>query len=483
MPIIDSTATHWPLHSRIVNDVNSNENINGWLQTGLRSSSPCDYCRGRELECLIENRWELGLNNRVDDFYNATEPVTPDYMVADTPLKRFASSDSFNNVIDTGAEPRKRSNSRFSRKSVRILKRWLHDHIQHPYPTEEEKIDLTSTTGLKRSQISNWFANARRRNNLQGTYDSSPSPSGSNDVSVESSISIQNTKSLGCEDTTPMGRWRNSPPENEAASVVDIMKALTQASLPPGTQERRNSRSLPAAESPFNVFRAIPITSFQSSGSSSHSTNSIISSAYSDRSRCSFSSRKRKRYTSPSVSRSATGTQETSSKAFQCTFCTSSFKTQYDWSRHESSVHLPLESWICSPECIMYPERSPVLCPFCDAPSPDIQHLEKHQYLVCLERPAEERTFYRKDHFRQHLHLVHNCRFIPRMESWRFALESVRSRCGFCNVKFDTWSSRTQHLAAHYRSGAQMDQWRGGLGLAPHVLAMVEAPGHRSLEV
>lgn len=44
-----------------------------------------------------------------------------------------------------------------------ILKQWLIEHTEHPYPTENEKNSLGDKTGLTINQISNWFINARRR--------------------------------------------------------------------------------------------------------------------------------------------------------------------------------------------------------------------------------------------------------------------------------------------------------------------------------
>jgi len=49
------------------------------------------------------------------------------------------------------------------KSSTNILKKWLFDHLFHPYPTEEEKSQLSLQTGLNLNQISNWFINARRR--------------------------------------------------------------------------------------------------------------------------------------------------------------------------------------------------------------------------------------------------------------------------------------------------------------------------------
>lgn len=55
-----------------------------------------------------------------------------------------------------------------------MLKQWLAEHADHPYPNEREKDELKQLTGLKRSQISNWLANARRRGKVR-PVDSDPS--------------------------------------------------------------------------------------------------------------------------------------------------------------------------------------------------------------------------------------------------------------------------------------------------------------------
>uniref|UniRef100_J3LRK9 Homeobox domain-containing protein n=1 Tax=Oryza brachyantha TaxID=4533 RepID=J3LRK9_ORYBR len=47
--------------------------------------------------------------------------------------------------------------------SVAVLRAWLFDHFLHPYPNDHEKLMLAVTTGLSRTQISNWFINARVR--------------------------------------------------------------------------------------------------------------------------------------------------------------------------------------------------------------------------------------------------------------------------------------------------------------------------------
>ncbi|KAK3388166.1 hypothetical protein B0T20DRAFT_106292 [Sordaria brevicollis] len=43
------------------------------------------------------------------------------------------------------------------------LYNWLCGHLNHPYPTEDEKQKMMKETNMQMNQISNWFINARRR--------------------------------------------------------------------------------------------------------------------------------------------------------------------------------------------------------------------------------------------------------------------------------------------------------------------------------
>ncbi|XP_019152749.1 PREDICTED: BEL1-like homeodomain protein 7 [Ipomoea nil] len=47
--------------------------------------------------------------------------------------------------------------------AVSVLRAWLFEHFLHPYPKDSEKIMLARQTGLTRSQVANWFINARVR--------------------------------------------------------------------------------------------------------------------------------------------------------------------------------------------------------------------------------------------------------------------------------------------------------------------------------
>ncbi|XP_010417873.1 PREDICTED: BEL1-like homeodomain protein 5 [Camelina sativa] len=47
--------------------------------------------------------------------------------------------------------------------AVSILRSWLFEHFLHPYPRDLDKVMLAKQTGLTKSQVSNWFINARVR--------------------------------------------------------------------------------------------------------------------------------------------------------------------------------------------------------------------------------------------------------------------------------------------------------------------------------
>lgn len=74
-----------------------------------------------------------------------------------------SSSSNTNNSNNNSNTPGKKRRGNLPRPVTDILRQWLTNHIQHPYPTEEEKLKLMEQTGLTLNQLSNWFINARRR--------------------------------------------------------------------------------------------------------------------------------------------------------------------------------------------------------------------------------------------------------------------------------------------------------------------------------
>jgi hypothetical protein len=166
---------------------------------------------------------------------------------------------------------------------------------------------------------------------------------------------------------------------------------------------------------------------------------------------------------------------QTQQKKFQCTFCTDTFTTKYDWTRHEISLHLPLKRYICCPFSAVQqcPETGDQICAYCGLASPTTEHSHNHQY--CQSREPDARIFLRKDHLRQHLRSVHECDMLPHMDHWLLEAVWVNSRCGFCGQRFTVWSERNDHIAAHFKSGYHMGMWKGCRGLDGAVSAQVTA--------
>lgn len=372
--------------------------------------------------------------------------------------------------------------ARFSRESVRILKTWLSTHNRHPYPTDEEKELLQRQTGLNKTQITNWLANARRRGKVQAPRSTSPlvgNWSGPIDIP-------QRRGTPALEAMNPLQRWEHSPPENEPASITAISRAVTASSS--GLSSGLNSPfSLHYTDdgSGKSLCNQSSASSLGTSHGTSHSSGGSLS-AYSHGSRNSWGSlgsapfnnrRRRRRRAAPKPGKDGKASLSVPLKTFQCTFCTETFRTKHDWQRHEKSLHLSLERWVCAPDGprVVNLENGQLSCVFCGLANPDNAHVESHNHSACQERSLEERTFYRKDHLNQHLRLVHNVKFVDwSMNAWKVASPEIRSRCGFCGIVMDSWTIRVDHLAEHFKTGYSMADWKGDWGFEVPVLDMVE---------
>ncbi|KAK2036611.1 hypothetical protein LZ31DRAFT_636497 [Colletotrichum somersetense] len=388
-------------------------------------------------------------------------------------LDPLVSNDTNTSVVDAPFK----TGSRFTSAAIRILKAWFDNHELYPYPTAEELEKLERQTGLSKRQLTNWFANARRRRRFRSKGTASPRiPSWDGSASGPIDIPARRPTPMPFEQMDPLQRWENSPPENEPASVSDISHAVAASTRRSG----HSSRSRSSARSSENL----------SSGSSlgtSHSSRGSMSngSAYSYGSHSSSTplygilkaSGRRRRRAISKVQQAKTTSLMKTRNPYHCTFCAETFKTKYDWQRHEKSLHLSLDEWICSPRGpIEVDHDRGVVCVYCEEVNPDRHHLDSHHQAACSDRPPEERTFYRKDHLRQHLKLVHGTKQMTKWaEGWKITTDNIRSRCGFCNLTFESWSGRGHHIADHYRNdGSTMSDWKGNWGFDPSVLAKLE---------
>jgi len=93
-----------------------------------------------------------------------------------------------------------------TRETTSTLKAWLQEHRKNPYPTKGEKIMLAIITKMTLTQVSTWFANARRRLKKENKMTWPPRNKGSEekrydeneDVSQEEQIKSENNEDGEC---------------------------------------------------------------------------------------------------------------------------------------------------------------------------------------------------------------------------------------------------------------------------------------------
>jgi hypothetical protein len=88
------------------------------------------------------------------------EQITVPSPKASATLEESPTSLSKNDDESLNQEPSKTTKAEIP---TGVLKQWLEAHLDHPYPTKEEKASLREQSGLYSNQLTNWFANARRK--------------------------------------------------------------------------------------------------------------------------------------------------------------------------------------------------------------------------------------------------------------------------------------------------------------------------------
>ena len=152
-----------------------------------------------------------------------TPGTNPTHSRPDTPSESLTEAN-----VNRSAVPPK-IGTRFSKESLRILRNWLLAHGSHPFPTDEEKQMLQRQTGLNKTQILNWLANARRRGKISECRGSprTTSPSAQpRDIPRRSGTPAPHDRTP----FMPLERWVDSPPEHEPAAVTAIARAVASSS-------------------------------------------------------------------------------------------------------------------------------------------------------------------------------------------------------------------------------------------------------------
>ncbi|KAE8381184.1 hypothetical protein BDV26DRAFT_101287 [Aspergillus bertholletiae] len=280
----------------------------------------------------------------------------------------------------------------------------------------------------------------------------------------------------------PLRRWQESPPEDEPAPLAAIRDAVQnswseQLSNKDFTVvEHQHSISDPGFVDAFQTYRQSASRAASTTSAESGVSASSRQSAHSGRSSGSHESARKKtkdrvRKTQPRGKKDRS-TAKDGPRLFCCTFCCDRFKSKYDWMRHEKSLHLNLETWVCTPHggAVVLPSTSRVHCAYCSMLDPTPEHLTQHNHGAC---DGQQRKFRRKDHLVQHLRLVHHIDTLPIISDWKVDAANFTSRCGFCSRQMVTWSQRCDHLALHFRNGSTMAEWQGDHGFPDSIAAQV----------
>ncbi|KAL7941851.1 hypothetical protein V8C42DRAFT_333899 [Trichoderma barbatum] len=472
-----------------------------------RPPAPCNYCKRLRLQCLILQTTaanpnpvsscsscvalyrDCSLAERGKREASAYETVLPvighlhgvceevdDATTREGTTQWRIDREAAPTATRSSSVSHKRNSTR-SVKKTRVLRNWFATHQEHPYPSEDEKSMLSDESGLSKTQVINWFANARRRHRLtaQSHFNNSSK------VFLQGSPMPQ-TLLTGM---SPMERWRHSPPNDEPVSASAIENAISNradegdAYLYTFDGNYGTDGAPSSASSESAIFNQHPSGHYEASSNSGSSAFSFYQSD--DAAIFSLSAHSSINGGDSDLVAGSSSTRPTARAAaergkahmFQCTFCRQSFKKKYDWVRHERSIHLPgLDSWICKvplpddqSHLVWRMNHSEPECIFCGQASPTDEHMQAHEFQSCAERPVSERTFTRKDHLWQHLHKFHRCRkwdgWKPNLHLLQHRQDKYESVCGFCQLKMQSWDERVQHLASHFRRGATMVEWTG----------------------
>lgn len=132
-----------------------------------KAKTPCSLCASQGMDCFLASRGMLitGCGSCIALYRECsfTHPEPRHGTVATFPgiaedeqvchgstTQNREALRSFN----VGDARGRKAGSRFHRDAVKILKTWLAEHTDHPYPNERERDELKQLTGLKRSQVS-----------------------------------------------------------------------------------------------------------------------------------------------------------------------------------------------------------------------------------------------------------------------------------------------------------------------------------------
>ncbi|KAI9713966.1 MAG: hypothetical protein M1820_000696 [Bogoriella megaspora] len=406
-------------------------------------------------------------------------PHDPYAMPSLTPM----SSEGGPNVYGKSVSPRTTETGPHRGRIPSDAKAVLEQHFEaNAYPTKEEVEQLANKLGLKPKTVKNWFGNTRQRRPCSEPNDPEPGTTVTSEIldAQGKPIPIQLTKqhldnaSLSSGGSS-IDRFANEPVEEGHVPLETLEKAAptykTFLALNNPEELAQQHSGRPSAP------RSVASSNGDSTGASSTSGASGLSSgsAKSATSLGRAPRRGRRRYrhnpygTRPKDDgKPLEETQGGKTTKYHCTWCFARFARPYEWKRHQETLHVPRQVWVCTPSAKKDDLKPPQMCPYCMKLYPDEQHLQEHNYYTCAKKSTSKRTFARKDHLFQHIRQVHlknaDEEQLNQFSEWKGEAETLPAEsralwCGFCRRYHSTWEKRVKDVARHFGEGEDLSTW------------------------
>ncbi|EDV51587.2 homeobox protein araucan isoform X2 [Drosophila erecta] len=118
-----------------------------------------------------------------------------------------------------------------TRESTATLKAWLNEHKKNPYPTKGEKIMLAIITKMTLTQVSTWFANARRRLKKENKMTWEPKNRTDDDDDALVSDDEKDKEDLEPSKGSQSGSLAKDETKEEEDAIDEDQKCLGQANI------------------------------------------------------------------------------------------------------------------------------------------------------------------------------------------------------------------------------------------------------------
>jgi hypothetical protein len=146
-----------------------------------------------------------------------------------------------------------------------------------------------------------------------------------------------------------------------------------------------------------------------------------------------------------------------------CTWvqCGKTFKTRFEWERHEAAIHYLPYRWICCDPTNDCSDLS--RCFICDKDELILRHIGDVHANSCRLKPIDERTFWRSDQLAQHFKRAHGYTLPSGIKQAWFSenphFDKSHLNCGFCGFNASDWAERQDHVSWHLEGGARKASW------------------------